>query len=132
MLQAANRLMIKSLNYVLMGDLESALVEGRRLDLFLRLLRDERHGKDAYLEDAFLSYWTGMLYEAAGETNDAFIAYRNALALYREQSKFTGVTAPGEPAFLGRAYGPRAGLRQGGRRRVSTWPGSGFRPGATT
>jgi len=84
----------KSLNYVLMGDLESALVEGRRLDLFLRVLHDQRHGKSAYAEDAYLRYWTGMLYEAAGETNDAFIAYRNALALYREQSKFTSVTAP--------------------------------------
>ena len=84
----------KSLNYVLMGDLESALIEARRLDLLLRVLQDERHGKDAYSEDAFLRYWTGVLYEAAGETNDAFIAYRNALVLYPEQGEFTHVATP--------------------------------------
>ena len=86
----------KSLNYALDGDLEGALVEARRLDLFLGALRAARNGRDAYSEDGYLRYWTGLLYEAAGETNDAFIAYRKALDLYAEQFAFTGVRAPAD------------------------------------
>ena len=47
---------LKSLNYLMLDDLESAVVEARRLDLFLRALSREREGSDGYAEDAYLRY----------------------------------------------------------------------------
>ncbi len=40
-----------------------------------------------YREDAFARYLSGILYEALGEENDAFIAYRKAYATYQSYQK---------------------------------------------
>lgn len=73
---------VKALNYALMGNWTEALVEARRIDHRLNVLTDRTGPKDGYRDDPFARYLTGILYEAAGELNDAFIAYRKAYDLY--------------------------------------------------
>jgi len=75
----------KALNYVMTGDFDAALVECRRLDIKINSLNDryENH-KNRYKKDAFVLNLTGIIYEAAGDINNAFIAYRNAYEAYKD------------------------------------------------
>lgn len=74
---------IKALNYAIAGNLQEALVEARRVDHRLNVLADQAADKpDAYRDDGFARYLSGILFEAAGELNDAFIAYRKAHEAY--------------------------------------------------
>ena len=74
---------VKALNYALLGKWNEALVEARRLDHRLNVLTDRVGNSDAYHDDAFARYLTGLLYEASGDFNNAFIAYRKSHELYR-------------------------------------------------
>ncbi len=77
-----------SLNFLQMGDLESALVEARKVDVKLNEFSREYQGKNVYKEDAFVRYLMGTLYEAEGELNDAYISYikaYKAFELYEKQ-----------------------------------------------
>lgn len=69
---------ISALNYTYMGQLDDALVEARKVDHKLNILNDKYEKKNRYKEDAFARYLSGVLYEARGELNDAFISYRKA------------------------------------------------------
>jgi uncharacterized protein len=69
---------LKALNYVLLGRWEDALVEGRRIDHRLNVLSDRTSQKNAYRDDGFARYLSGILYESTGDVNNAFIAYRKA------------------------------------------------------
>jgi hypothetical protein len=90
------------LNYVYLGDREDAVVEARKASLYLSQYADrdlaaladttardaaERaSAKDAVAllaDDAFLHYFSGLVYEWGGEVNDAFIEYRGAAVAYR-------------------------------------------------
>jgi hypothetical protein len=73
---------IKALNYAAMGQLTEAVVEARQIDHRLNVLSDRVKEKDGYREDAFARYLTGVLYEATGDLNNAFIAYRKAYEIY--------------------------------------------------
>lgn len=73
---------IKALNYAAMGQLMEAVVEARQIDHRLNVLSDTAKEKDGYREDAFARYLTGVLYEATGDLNNAFIAYRKAYDIY--------------------------------------------------
>jgi hypothetical protein len=74
---------LKALNYAVSGNLQEALVEARRVDHRLNVLADRAADKpDAYKDDGLARYLSGILYEAAGELNDAFIAYRKAYEVY--------------------------------------------------
>lgn len=73
---------MKALNYAVMGQLDEALVEARRLDNRLNVLADRVTDKDGYRDDGFARYLTGILYEATGDLNNAFIAYRKAYEAY--------------------------------------------------
>ena len=73
---------IKALNYAAMGQLMEAVVEARQIDHRLNVLSDTAQEKDGYREDAFARYLTGLLYEATGDLNNAFIAYRKAYEIY--------------------------------------------------
>jgi len=83
-----------SLNYILSGNYEDALVEARKVDHKLNLYNREYGDKLTYREDAFVRYIMGMLYENSGEINDAFISYRKALYAYRYYEKTYGVPIP--------------------------------------
>ena len=86
----------KALNFLALGDLESALVECRRLNIALNRINDRyAKFKNRYRVDATALLIMGLIYEAAHEYNDAFIAYRNALNAYREvYAKNFGIGPP--------------------------------------
>lgn len=88
------------LNFMQLGNMEYALVQARRLQLELERLDDRYKDKKAlggkrYQQDAFAYVLLGLVYEAAGETNNAFIAYKRAVGIYSEDySKTLGTPMP--------------------------------------
>jgi hypothetical protein len=86
----------KALNFLLADDLEAALVECRRLNIVLNRLNDRyKTRKNRYTVDAFALLIMGMVFDAAGEYNDAFIAYRNSYEAYTATyAKYFGIQPP--------------------------------------
>jgi len=88
---------VAALNFAQLGELDEALVEARKVDLKLREFSRRYEGQNVYSEDAFSRYLAGVLYENAGEINDAYISYALALEAFRSyEQQF--MTAP--PSFL--------------------------------
>jgi uncharacterized protein len=85
---------IKALNYAVQGQVDKALVEVRRLDHRLNVLGDRVKDKDKYRNDGFARYLSGILYEAAGDLNNAFIAYRNAYEAYGAMRGWSKMSFP--------------------------------------
>lgn len=86
---------LKALNYAASGNLQEALVEARRVDHRLNVLADLAGDKpDAYRDDSLARYLSGILYEAAGELNDAFIAYRKAHEAYLAAASWSRTPVP--------------------------------------
>ncbi len=84
-------------NFIQLGDYEGALVEVRRINLALQDINDKRKERITYRRDAFALALMGMVYEASGQTNDAFIAYRNAYEVYKEDYSLNyGVNVPNQ------------------------------------
>jgi hypothetical protein len=67
------------LNFLSLGDEEGALVETRKVNEILQVMVNE--GKRPYEFNAFARYLGAMLFENAGELNDAMVAYRNTLKI---------------------------------------------------
>ena len=86
----------KGLNYIYTNQTSEAVVEARRITLANNAQADEMNNKtNRYSKDAFAMNVQGMLYEAAGDINNAFIAYRNAADVYlKSGKKYYGVTLP--------------------------------------
>ncbi|NIJ44552.1 hypothetical protein FHR24_000991 [Wenyingzhuangia heitensis] len=87
----------KALNYIFLNLYDDALVEAKRINLELQKINDSYPAgkKNRYTTDAFALNLQGMLYEATGNLNDAFISYRNALELYvTNKGSYFGVTIP--------------------------------------
>ncbi len=72
-----------AMSYALAGDLESAVVEARRVNEKLKAF-NTRYGDNPnrYSDDAFVRYFMGVLYEMDGDYDDALISYRLALSAY--------------------------------------------------
>jgi len=86
-----------ALNFLKLRNFESALVECRRLNLKLLSTVAKYKEKPKYKEDAFGHLLMGLAYEASGDINNAFIAYRNALDVYeRDYKPFFGMDAPAQ------------------------------------
>lgn len=74
----------KALNYLQMNNMEDALVEARKINIRLQQLNDKYPDhKNRYQRDAFAQLLIGLIYDAAGDANNAFIAYRNAYDTYQ-------------------------------------------------
>jgi hypothetical protein len=86
--------LVAALNYVQLGQPDEALVEARKVDHKLNLFNDKYQKKNIYKEDAFARYLSGILFEAKGELNDAFISYRKAYETYQDYKKFYGTAVP--------------------------------------
>jgi uncharacterized protein len=87
----------KALNYLYLGDFEEAVVEARRITLQNQQQQDKFNNKDnRYSQDPFSLMLQGMIYESAGDLNNAFIAYRNAAEVYlkKESQVYYGVKLP--------------------------------------
>jgi len=78
----------KALNFIGMNNYESALVECRRVNIRLQQFNEKyKENKNKYTRDAFAHNLMGIIYQAAGDYNNAFIAYRNALEIYENDYK---------------------------------------------
>lgn len=85
----------KALNYLKMADFDAALVECRRLNQRLYELGDKYKSENKYQQDAFVHNLMGIIYDASGDYNNAFIAYRNSLEIYqKEYTEMFGLAAP--------------------------------------
>jgi len=86
----------KALNYLQMNNMEDALVEVRKINIRLQQLNDKYSDhKNRYQRDAFAQLLMGLIYDAAGDANNAFIAYRNAYDTYQsDYVKNFGLAAP--------------------------------------
>lgn len=83
----SERLMIPyfaALNYIALGEMEDAAVEARRLSALLQPSASDKptdFSGDVRSLRAMLRSFTGAVFEATGNRNDALVAYRNAAAL---------------------------------------------------
>ena len=86
----------KALNYLHLNNMEDALVEVRKINIRLQQLNDKYPDhKNRYQRDAFAQLLMGLIYDAAGDYNNAFIAYRNAYNTYQtDYLKNFGLAAP--------------------------------------
>ncbi|MCU0398095.1 MAG: hypothetical protein MUC73_08325 [Cyclobacteriaceae bacterium] len=85
----------KAMNFLKMNQYESALVECRRLNIRLQQLADQYPNENKFRRDAFIHNLMGIIYQASGDWNNAFIAYRNALEIYQDDyTRFFNVHPP--------------------------------------
>lgn len=73
---------LQILNYLAMGDLDGALVEVKRAQLALERLYQKDNEK--VNDNGFLRYLCALVYDLAGEGDDASIAYVNTVKAYDE------------------------------------------------
>jgi hypothetical protein len=71
---------IGMLNYAALNQVQSALVEARKLDNKVSYFKNHPGPNPSrYKDDALGRYISGLLYEANGEPNDAFIDFRKSI-----------------------------------------------------
>jgi hypothetical protein len=86
--------LMSAIGYLQAGQPDEALVEARRLDTLLAVYNDKYEKKNNYKEDAFARYLSGILHEADGAWDEAFIDYRRAVDVYREDYRAYGTALP--------------------------------------
>jgi hypothetical protein len=94
----------RAFNYISLGNEDAARVEARKATLTLAdaveaTLREVERPADQEVarrlqDSGFLHWFSGMLFEAGGEANDAFVAYRNAARAYLAGTELTRVAPP--------------------------------------
>ena len=82
-----------ALNYIYEGKIDGAQVECRRATQLIQYFKGEDDKYD-HFGTGFLAYFCGMVFETAGELNDAYISYKQAAEYYQNASKKTGVSIP--------------------------------------
>ena len=87
---------LKALNYAVLGEWQDAMVEARRIDHRLNVLSDRTQEKNAYRDDGFARYLSGILYESTGDVNNAFIAYRKAYETYDATRAWSHTAVPSQ------------------------------------
>jgi len=80
-----------AMNYIQLGDVDSARVEMLQADVKMMEWGDEPE------EDAFLRYLEGIIYESLDEQDSALISYREAYIVYKEKG---GAQYPVAPELL--------------------------------
>ena len=86
--------LFSSLNYRMLGDRESALVEIRQLGDYLRKLQVDSPNENVYQEDAFARYLSALLYESEGELDSAFVDFKKAAEAYSDYRAVFSVPPP--------------------------------------
>ncbi|OAI48482.1 hypothetical protein AYO43_11230 [Nitrospira sp. SCGC AG-212-E16] len=87
---------LKALNYAMLDQWQDALVEARRIDHRLNVLSDQTQKTNAYRDDGFARYLSGILYESTGDVNDAFIAYRKAYETFDAARAWSHTVVPSQ------------------------------------
>ncbi len=70
---------MNALNFLYLDDLDSAMVEVRRIDE--KVKRFQLDNRKDYELNSFASYLSGLIYEAQGKFDDAFISYKKSYEL---------------------------------------------------
>ncbi|MFN4082211.1 MAG: COG3014 family protein [Bacteroidia bacterium] len=73
-----------ALNYLMINDKESALIETKRMLSKMQRITDKYKNNNKYKVDAFAHLLAGIVYDANNDPNNAFIAYRNAYKIYKD------------------------------------------------
>ena len=84
----------RALNYVFLGKPDEALVESRKVELFLDGLGRQLQGKSVYKDDAFARYLDSLLYADAGKADDARISQEAAQDAYGWYANLFHTPAP--------------------------------------
>jgi hypothetical protein len=84
----------RSLNYIALGHPQEALVEARKSSAYLAEYAKLTEGQELFRQDAFLQYFTGLLYESEREVNDAIVSFRDAAHRYDEYAVAYGWSEP--------------------------------------
>ena len=83
----------RAFNYVYLNMPDDALVECRKASGLLQFYADADENYE-FVGAAFIAYLSGILYEWAGDWNDAFIAYRWAERAYKQYEEVLGIPFP--------------------------------------
>ena len=81
---------IKAMNYLQLDDRFAARVEVLQMDVLMRELAEGEEKAVARVAP-FARYFSGLVYDALGESSDAMIAFRQAYLAYRERNGTTGI-----------------------------------------
>ncbi|MXV76811.1 hypothetical protein F4X73_06825 [Candidatus Poribacteria bacterium] len=84
-----------ALNYIYQDKIEDALVECRRATNLINYFKDSSDDYD-FFGTGFIAYFSAIIFETAGEFNDAFISYRQAEQYYKSAAEKTGIPIPGD------------------------------------
>ena len=114
-----------AMDYALMGKREDAIVEAKRVNRKLYLMKTE--GKRNYKQNAFARYLSAILYEADRNWNDAYVDYKMAAELLPDlpaigkdlYAMATKVGTAGDRAKFEEKYRLSAADRAAAKRRVS-------------
>ena len=83
----------RAFNYVYLNMPDDALVECRKASRLLQFYADADQNYE-FVGAAFIAYLSGILYEWAGDWDDAFIAYRWAERAYRQYEEALAIPFP--------------------------------------
>ncbi|MGI9180335.1 MAG: hypothetical protein ACR2H9_07545 [Longimicrobiaceae bacterium] len=86
----------RMLNYLALGQMDGGVVEARKAGAYVARIERESGRKCA--GNAFVQYLSGLVYDAAGERNDALVSLRQA---ERSFAPCTAVGNAGAPAYFG-------------------------------
>jgi uncharacterized protein len=73
-----------ALNFLALGNVESALVETRRANLMFQELQRKNKSGGKYESDGMFQYVSSIAYDQAGETSDAMISLFHAVKTFEE------------------------------------------------
>lgn len=79
-----------ALNYIAQGKIDSARVEMLQADVKMR------EWGETPLEDPFVRYLSGIVYEALGEYDQALVSYRKAVKVYKSTISQHGLSVPNQ------------------------------------
>ena len=84
----------RALDWLFQGRLDEALVEARKVGLFLDELNRNLQDKDKYKDDAFAQYLSALLYADSGKDDDARISMDSADKAYAWYASDYGTPRP--------------------------------------
>ncbi len=84
----------RALNYVFLGMPDEALVESRKVEIFLEELNARFQDKSVYKDDAFARYLDALLYADVGQMDDARISMQKAMEAYAWYATSYGTPTP--------------------------------------
>ena len=79
-----------ALNYIAMGKIDSARVEILQADVKMK------EWGETPLEDPFVRYLSGIIFEALGEYDQALVSYRKAVKVYKSTISQHGLSVPNQ------------------------------------